>query len=324
MKDLISVIVPVYNVEEYIEECVSSILAQTYKNIEVILIDDGSKDNSGMLCEAYQIKDDRVKVIHKENGGLSDSRNTGIEVAKGDYLAFIDSDDYIPNNYLEELWKTIKETESDIAMCVITPFVNKIEQCETAKKNIKIYLQKEAIEGMLCSRIRPTACNKLYKRQLFGTIRYPKGKTTEDVYVIVDILLQVTLVAETNRTTYFYRQRKGSIQTSKNTNTDNIIEAHYHNYCIIKEKKPEFEQMAYERFLYAYLDALNKIIIYPVEKSKKIKEYKDFMRNNIKDMLHSRVVPTKRKMILCLLFFSEKMYRFLFSYHSVNGVAKLK
>ena len=116
MKKLISIVLPIYNVENYIEKCMESVLNQTYKNIEIILVDDGSPDNCPIICDQYVKEDNRVKVVHKENGGLSDARNAGIKVANGDYITFIDSDDYVDKDYVEFLYNTIEETDADIAI----------------------------------------------------------------------------------------------------------------------------------------------------------------------------------------------------------------
>ena len=116
MEELISVVVPVYNVEKYIDKCINSIINQTYKNLEIILVDDGSPDNCGNICDEYAKKDNRIIVIHKENGGLSDARNTGIEVSKGKYITFIDSDDYISDNYVSFLYNLIIEYKADISI----------------------------------------------------------------------------------------------------------------------------------------------------------------------------------------------------------------
>ena len=117
MEDVVSVIVPVYNVEQYIRKCIESILNQTYNKMEIILVDDGSTDNSGIICDEYSKRDKRIKVIHKINGGLSDARNAGLDICTGDYIVFVDSDDYIKNNMIEMLHKDILEKRADISVC---------------------------------------------------------------------------------------------------------------------------------------------------------------------------------------------------------------
>ena len=116
-EELISVILPIYNVEKYLEKCLKSVINQTYKNLEIILVDDGSKDNSPQICDEYAVKDKRIVVIHKSNGGLSDARNAGIEIAKGKYIALIDSDDYVEKDYVQFLYQLIKENNAEMSIC---------------------------------------------------------------------------------------------------------------------------------------------------------------------------------------------------------------
>ena len=126
MTDLVSVIVPIYKVEKYLGKCVDSIINQTYKNLEIILVDDGSPDNSGKICDEYAKKDNRIKVIHKENGGLSSARNAGLDVATGEFIAFVDSDDRIHLDFVEKLYRAIKEENADIASCYVESFIKKL------------------------------------------------------------------------------------------------------------------------------------------------------------------------------------------------------
>ena len=163
---LISVIVPVYKVEKYIHKCVDSILTQTFPDFELFLVDDGSPDNCGKICDEYAEKDNRVIVIHKENGGLSDARNVAIDRAKGDYLTFIDSDDYVSENHLETMYNALTETDSDIAIANITSFSEDKYNDEFYRpvKTRKMLQGKEAVFSTI---YRPCAQTKLYKRYVF-------------------------------------------------------------------------------------------------------------------------------------------------------------
>ena len=206
---LISVIVPVYKVEKYIRKCVDSILSQTFRDYELFLVDDGSPDNCGKICDEYAAKDDRIIVIHKENGGLSDARNVAIDKAKGEYLTFIDSDDYVAENHLESLYKAIVDTESDIAVANITSFSDsksdeKFYQPVTRKK---LLTDNEVFNTIY----QPCACAKLYKRRIFESVRYPVGRLYEDVFVYHDVLAQAKHLVLTGENTYFYMLRYDSI-----------------------------------------------------------------------------------------------------------------
>lgn len=217
MIDKISVIVPVYNVEKYLKKCVNSILEQTYQNIEVILVDDGSTDKSGLLCDEMRETDNRIRVIHKENGGLSSARNAGIEKAEGDYLGFIDSDDYIERDMFETLIKAIKRTEKDIACCGrIVDIFGEYSNVEFALNHETEYSTVEAIrEVLLLEKIDVSACDKLYKRELFNQMTYPEGKISEDAAVIFDILEKSNGVVHVGKPFYHYVFRNNSITKAR-------------------------------------------------------------------------------------------------------------
>lgn len=206
----ISVIVPVYKVEKYLRKCVDSILAQTFTDFELFLVDDGSPDKCGDICDEYAKKDDRIIVIHKKNGGLSDARNVAIDRASGDYLTFIDSDDYVAENHLESMYRALLETDSDISITNISTvkdgFIN--NDFYNPDNKLKILNSKEEIFRTV---YRPNACGKLYKKHVFSGIRYPVGRLYEDVFTYHDILAMVNRVVLTGQNTYFYLIRSDSI-----------------------------------------------------------------------------------------------------------------
>lgn len=207
----ISVIVPVYKVEKYIHKCVDSILSQTYRDFELFLVDDGSPDNCGKICDEYAKIDDRVIVIHKENGGLSDARNVAIDRANGDYLTFIDSDDYVAENHLESMYQAIVNTDSDLAISNISSFTDKDgdEFDLYSPINRRYVLQTQ--EEIFSTIYRPNAWAKLYKRYIFNDIRYPVGRLYEDAFVYHDVLARVKRLVLTGENTYFYMLRDDSI-----------------------------------------------------------------------------------------------------------------
>lgn len=207
---LISVIVPVYKVEKYIHKCIDSILNQTFRDFELFLVDDGSPDHCGKICDEYAVKDDRVIVIHKENGGLSDARNVAIDRAKGDYLTFIDSDDYVALDYLESLYNALIQSDSDIAISNITTFA---ENGQYDNEFYKITDKIEVLEGkdIFSTIYRPNACAKLYKRFIFDDIRYPVGRLYEDAFVYHDVLSKANRIVLTGANSYYYLVRDDSI-----------------------------------------------------------------------------------------------------------------
>ena len=181
----LSIIVPVYNVEEYITECIDSILAQTYKDWELILVDDGSTDNSGKICEEYALKDSRIKVIHKENGGLSSARNSGLDIAKGEYITFIDGDDFISPDTIEE---NINILESQKGIDIIQyPVYYRYGKNDAYKKSIesKIISGKEQLwYSYMINEYHCSVCDKIFKKYIFENIRFPIGITSEDIYIL--------------------------------------------------------------------------------------------------------------------------------------------
>lgn len=222
---LISVIVPVYNVEQYLPKCVDSILNQTYRNLEVILVDDGTKDASDAICDEYAAKDPRVKVIHKENGGLSSARNAGIDIARGDYLGFVDSDDWIEPETYESLLSLARKYDVKL-VCGGRYDVD----AATGNRTIGLCPEREeVITGEeMCGRIflwdnvDSAAGDKLYHRSLFHEIRYPFGKVCEDVPTTYRIVLRAGTVALYPKPFYNYYHRENSITTS------NISEKTFH------------------------------------------------------------------------------------------------
>jgi glycosyltransferase involved in cell wall biosynthesis len=210
-KDLISIIIPVYNVEKYLKECVDSVRKQTYKNLEIILIDDGSKDNSGKLCDELAKEDNRIKVIHKENGGLSDARNVGIENATGEYIQFIDSDDFVEKDMIEILHNDICQEKADVSMCSLYLYKDGEKTTDASYKR-EIFNKEQVLkEILLDERVRSYAWNKMFKKSLFESIRFPKGKVFEDIYTMSPIFQKANKIVFNDIPLYYYRQREGSI-----------------------------------------------------------------------------------------------------------------
>ena len=171
-KDLISVIVPVYKVEKYLEKCIESVLKQTYTNLQIILVDDGSPDNCGKICDEYAKKDSRIEVIHKINGGLSDARNVGINRANGRYIGFVDSDDYIKEDMYEKLINLIKEYDADISICNLYDVIDGKEYVRNKDNGIHEYSRIDILKEILLDKnIQSYAWNKLYKKELFDEIK---------------------------------------------------------------------------------------------------------------------------------------------------------
>lgn len=222
-KPLISIVVPVFRVEKYLDHCVKSILNQTLTNIEVILVDDGSPDKCGEMCDDIAKTDNRIKVIHKPNGGLSDARNAGIEIAKGTYIGFIDSDDYIVPEMFEKLLYAIETQKADVSMCYACNIYDddmEYRPCKTG--DVTVFEGDEIMEALFRKKLNNFAWNKLYKMELFRDIRYPYGKIYEDLFTTYRIFGLCDRVALDTSQMYYYRVRRDSImgKARKIINTD--------------------------------------------------------------------------------------------------------
>lgn len=245
---LLSVIVPVYNVERYLPRCVDSILAQTYTNLEIILVDDGARDASGAICDGYAAKDSRVRVIHKANGGLSSARNAGLDAARGEYLAFVDSDDWIERDAYAHMLSLAQKYGVKL-VCGGRYDVSG----ETGRRQLGLCPPKEErITGTeLAGRIflwdgcDSSACDKLYHRSLFRELRYPEGKICEDVPVTYRIALQAGQAALCDRPVYNYFHRPDSITTGAvSENSFHFSQHTARIYPFIREHYPEIEAQA--------------------------------------------------------------------------------
>ena len=211
--DKISVIIPVYKVENYLERCVRSVCNQTYPELEILLIDDGSPDRSGEICDVLAGQDARIRVIHKSNGGLSDARNAGIDASTGDWLAFVDSDDWLDPRMLEILKIQAEKYGAEIAECSYRNLYKEMVKEETScSGNVIVATPVEAIEGNLdWKNFKPVAWNKLYKRELFAGLRYAEGKRYEDQFLLHGLLARCKTIACLGYPGYRYVQRGGSI-----------------------------------------------------------------------------------------------------------------
>ncbi|MCQ2520960.1 MAG: glycosyltransferase [Lachnospiraceae bacterium] len=212
---MVSVIVPIYNVEKYLKKCVKSIINQTYSNIEIILVNDGSTDGCGDICDELAKQDDRIKVIHKENGGLSDARNCGIEASIGDWLVFIDGDDFIHPRMIERLQQLVKQYDCDMGACGFQPvYENADIQDDAPSQDYPIHFYETDEIYKQFGRLEITlAWNKIYKRSLFDNIRYPKGHLHEDEFIIHHLAGECKRFVFTEEKLYYYLTRDGSIMS---------------------------------------------------------------------------------------------------------------
>lgn len=228
---LVSIIVPAYNVEKYLVRCLDSLIGQSYPNIEIIVVDDGAKDNTPTICDEYANKDIRIHCYHKENGGLSDARNYGLQYATGDYLTFIDSDDYVHTDYVKTLYENIIAENTDISICNFEKVVEGKQPISQAQGDRMLFSQDECMWQILGGEYGlqfSTAWGKLFKKDIFSDIRFPKGKVHEDLYVAHQWFSRALKVVYTTGQLYYYMYREDSITSKERehlfTNVD-ILEA---------------------------------------------------------------------------------------------------
>ena len=257
---MVTVIIPVYNVEMYLPLCINSILKQTYQNLEIILIDDGSTDDSPGICDTYALKDNRIKVIHQQNQGAAVARNTGLENATGEYIVFVDSDDFINEKMIEKLYIALKQTDSDLSICnfkYTSENGKEIDLKETDIKNEVLYTEEiidKLFQNNNCGYI--VIWNKMYKKDLWKQIRYPVGVIYEDEAVIHHIFSKCKKVATIPDELYYYRQVSGSIMHSERNekNLDKYL-ALADRLMFLKSavSKENIRKLAYQ-YWYHYLD----------------------------------------------------------------------
>ena len=293
---LVSIIVPIYNVERYINDCVKSLLKQTYNNIEIILVDDGSTDMSGMICDNLKSNDNRIKVIHKRNGGLSDARNEGINIASGKYLTFIDSDDVVEIDFVEYLYNLLIENDAEMSVC----HYRKIDEqgniiSETIKDNDELVIgNNSCMEKFFKGNdIGTVAWGKLYKTELFRKIRYPVGKYHEDVFTTYKVVALCDKIAIGAKAKYLYRLRHNSIVNQEvSLKHLDAVEANIERSQFILATYPKLYDYACAGIIYAANQCVMKLIQtkknYPIQVSYLKCLYKNYSKYYLK-ITHSKL-----------------------------------
>ena len=319
MSELVSVIIPVYNVELYLRRCVESVISQSYHNIEIILIDDGSKDSSGTICDELRNTDDRIVVIHQINAGLSAARNKGIDVSHGDYLAFVDSDDWIHPKYIETLLRSLREANS---LMSIGDFI----KCTTYKdfgdinNRYDVIKREEAIPRMLRGEWI-SAWAKLYHKSLFDSIRFPVNRNNEDYAILIYLFEKCTHICISKNILYYYFVREGSItHASLNIHSfDEVINGEeIWKYC--KMKYPQWSDLALFN-LTASIVKLSGLCIDNNNYWEKYNEMKDFIALNKDEILRNEQLPIKYKPFIWSFLLGKIYHRlFLKLYRSYKAI----
>lgn len=319
----ISIIVPVYNVEEYLSNCIYSILNQTFKNFELILVNDGSTDNSLDICKHYKNIDDRICIIDKKNGGLSSARNAGLDIAKGDYIGFVDSDDYIHPQMYETLYKATIKNNAEISLCDFKRVFTSNEdfifynECSDKYMTIEHLSNIESLHRMNQDNgvVFVIACNKLYKKELFNNLRYKEGIIHEDEYMVHKVLYAAKKINYIHEKLYFYMQRDGSIM---NNRTD-INRIDY--WFALSDRIRLFNKIGLKRLQYRYEEKyLYEIFsMYPkfpknINKKKQLLVRFDFFRL-IRILIKNKNHSTKEKIMWIIFCLNPNIYIRYISYN---------
>ncbi len=311
-QDLITIVVPVYNVEPYLYQSLDSITNQTYRNLDIILIDDGSTDNSGHICENCAKHDKRIRVFHKPNGGLSSARNLGINEANGKYICFIDSDDYIAPTYVSFLYDLIIRFNADISICPLYHLQNDRSKCRkygNAQKKLnrsdtfKLLFADSKFVGLY-------ACNKMYRTKLFETIRYPEKQYYEDSGTTYRLINLCSIIAYGDTPQYYYRiNRPGAITSSSATDIEK-----YRDKLMFMDHMNEFIRANYinaydayiSKYLYDLVGILSVSMNYP--DSALYKDVCKRMQNSKTDFLHNRELSVSTRCAGILYIISPKLF----------------
>jgi len=312
--ELISVIIPIYNVQDYLERCISSVIAQTYKNLQIILINDGSTDNSLEICQKFAEQDPRIEVISKENGGLSDARNVGIDNSCGSYVSFIDSDDFVHERFIEKMYSCIKRDNSDMCICGFNPVIESdVVFPEMTLGSPKSYPDFAGLmEGIhhpttVMKTISATplvvAWNKLYCRKLFSDIRFPDGRLHEDEFVVHHIVDACRFISVTADNLYYYLQRATGIMGERFTvrNLD-VLDAYDERLKFyLKNNTHELIRCTCLGYIRRYVEAYNKLSMDATGNIRRWKECSDKFRSNRKAIIkHGGLVIVLRYLLAAI------------------------
>lgn len=313
----ISVIVPIYNCEKYVSRCIESIMNQTFHDLEIILIDDGSNDKSVEICKNLEKKDSRIKLICVENGGVSRARNIGLDFAHGDFISFVDSDDYLIPEMYERMYKNLIDNKADVSICGIMDYFTKrdgsIEKVrQSCIEGFFILDGEKAMEESLKSRLfSVNPVNKLFKRKLFDSIRYPEGKISEDAFLIPSVLLNADVVIYDSFPMYHYIRRENSITTSNFSPKDwDIVEAYERHLKTTEKNFPNILKAAEFRYLWAYTYVMDRMLLSnSAVPEEDIKKAYCFIRKNILKIILNPYFSFKRKIATVILLINKRIYK---------------
>ena len=312
---LISVIVPVYNVAQYLEKSIASIQQQTYQNLEIILVDDGATDESGRLCEQIAEQDERVLVYHKENEGLSQARNDGLKQAHGDYVIFIDSDDYIHPEMIASLYQQLVKEDADVSSCGVMNVYANSESPQTENQDDYFVCDTETFlrEYLIGEKIPGTICNKLIKKEIAAQLTFPKVLIYEDAYYHFDLIKVAKKYVVNTKPYYYYFHRGDSITTKPYAEKDlAYIDIYQKFYIEVVKEYPNLTEVAFFRLAYAHFFILDKMLL-----DDNFKEFKDYpriygyLKKHAFAIFKNTIFRKGRRISALALFVNVRLYRIL-------------
>jgi glycosyltransferase involved in cell wall biosynthesis len=301
---LVSVIVPVYGVEEYLAECVDSLLAQTYENLEILLIDDGGKDRSGEICDRYAERDDRIKVIHKTNGGAASARNVGIDVASGEFICFVDGDDLVEPDYVSHLWNTLSVTDADISVCGLY-YMTKCNKRSVQIECVGVFDSTAYLKLFTDYWTCALMTNKLFKRTTIGSVRFEEGHCIDDEFFTYQVVMNSQKVAVTDAPLYAYRMRGSSVMHDAGGNGQRMIldriEYTTLRYQNVSQRYPELEQI----FFRDMVDSMTRYWRCSYEMPKVRAQVRSWANKHVRKMLKLQI-PLKMRLVYLYQLYCKK------------------
>ena len=316
MNDKITVIIPVYNTEKYLEKCVKSVCDQTYKNLEVILVDDGSTDSSPEICDTLAKEDERIVVIHKQNGGLSSARNAGLDKASGDYIGFIDSDDFIAKDMYDDLYNAIPKEKYAVSNIMLERIdENGVTSPSAVPHTTDEVIDKlEYVKELMLHKGDASVCTKLFSKPVFENLRFCEGKLNEDFLFMLDVASLVDSINFVGKVGYCYFVRNGSITSGYGKSVIDMVGNSTDANAIVKKKFPELYEVADRFTLYQHMAYL--LLIPKSEAHKGNKVYSGalkYIRKNIFTAITNNFLSNKNKLTIILLTVFPKTMAKLYS-----------
>ncbi len=302
--NVISIIIPVYKVENYLDQCIESVVNQTYQNLEIILVDDGSPDNCPQKCDDWAAKDKRISVIHKKNGGLSEARNFALDKMHGNYLMFVDSDDWIEYNTIEIMLDALIREDADYCSCGIINWYFDVNKEVFIKRNYFVGNSEAALKRLYNQTLLPVAaCGKLIKSSTWGRLRFPLNKLYEDAFTTYKVIDNASKIIQIPDGLYHYRIRSNSIMTSSfSMKNMDLNEAWKENYLFSKQKYPKVEKDAHSFWLEHLPPLINK---FPKKLCKEEKEAKRILK---KEIINNLFFIMKNNSFYKILFYLKALF----------------